>query len=138
MLKAAVAIGSIALAGAEAFRVPLHLAHASLELPPALSALDGAPPRRHSHGGMVVSDVIGASSEFKVLKAVVVLDAVEVVNVLVGSESAAKMAFHDDAMLEHVEASSGELYVAVPTDASGDEAVAALARAEAHVPAGSA
>jgi hypothetical protein len=85
---------------------------------------------------MVVCDVSGASSEFKILKPVVVLDLVEVVDVLVGSESAAKMALHDEAMLKDVDASSGELYVAVGADLSGDVAVAAAARAEAHHPSG--
>jgi hypothetical protein len=83
---------------------------------------------------MVVGDVSGASSEFKVLKAVVVLDAVEVVDVVVESERAAKMAFHDPAMLEDVEASSGELNVPVLADSSGDVPRAAVTRAEAHVP----
>ena len=52
----------------------------------------------------MVCDVIGPSSEFKVLKAVVVLDAVEVVDVLVLAESAPKVALHDEAMFEDVEA----------------------------------
>jgi hypothetical protein len=81
---------------------------------------------------MVVGDVSGASSEFKVLKAVVVLDAVEVVDVVVESERAAKMAFHDPTMLEDVEASSGELNVPVLAGSSGDVPRAAVTRAEAH------
>lgn len=81
---------------------------------------------------MVVCDVIGASSEFKVLKAVVVFDAVEVVDVVIGAESAAKMALHDLAMFQDVEASAGELNVAVSSDASGDVPSAALTRAETH------
>ena len=56
---------------------------------------------------MVVCDVTGPSSEFKVLKAVVVLDLVEVVDVLIGAESAAKMALHDEAMLKDVDAVAG-------------------------------
>lgn len=80
--------------------------------------------------------MIGASSEFKILKPVVVLDAVDVVDVVVGSESAPKMLFHDEAMFESVDACAGELNVAVFADTSSDEATAASARAETHVAAG--
>ena len=107
------AIPSVAVAGTEALRVCSHLAHSSLELDATLGAGDDGPPRRHPHLGMVVCDVIGPSSEFKVLKAVVVLDAVDVVDVLVLAESAPNVAFHDEAMFEDVEASAGELNVAV-------------------------
>jgi len=110
-----------------------HLAHSSLELDATLGAGDDGPPRRHPHLGMVVCDVIGPSSEFKVLKAVVVLDAVDVVDVLVLAESAPNVALHDEAMFEDVEASAGELNVAVWSDASGDVSSAALTRAETHV-----
>jgi hypothetical protein len=81
---------------------------------------------------MVVGDMTGASSEFKILKAVVVLDFVDVVDVFIGSESAAKMALHDDTMLKHVDSTARELYVAIFADSSGDVSVAALTRAEAH------
>lgn len=87
--------------------------------------------------GMMLGDVSGASSEFKVFKAVVVLDAVAVVNVVVGSESASKMAFHDDTMFKHVEASAGDLYVSVGADLSRDVLTTAAARAEAHASSGS-
>ena len=80
----------------------------------------------------MVCDVTGPSSEFKVLKAVVVLDLVEVVDVLIGAESAAKMALHDEAMLKDVDAVAGELYVAVSSYPSRDVSRATLTRAEAH------
>lgn len=85
---------------------------------------------------MVLGDVSGARSELKVVKAVVVLDFIEVVDVLVGSESAPKMLLHDEAMLEDVEAVAGELHVPVSANPPGDVAVAAVTRAETHVPAG--
>ena len=81
---------------------------------------------------MVVCDVTGASSEFKILNAVVMLDAVEVVDVLVFPESAPKVTLHDLAMLKDVEASACELNVAVGPDAPGDVSRAAFTRAEAH------
>ena len=81
---------------------------------------------------MVSGDVSGASSEFKVLNAVVVLDLIDVVDVLVGRESAPNMALHDETMLQNVEPASGELNVSVVPDSSGDVAVAASARAETH------
>jgi hypothetical protein len=81
---------------------------------------------------MVVGDMIGASSEFKVCKSVIVLDFVAVVDVFVGAESAAKMLFHDVAMFENVESSAGELNVSVFTDSACDVCVAAFARAETH------
>jgi hypothetical protein len=85
---------------------------------------------------MVVCDVIGASSDFKVLKPVVVLDSVDVVDVLVAVERASKMALHDVAMLKHVEAAACELDVSVFADSASNESIAALARAEAHVASG--
>ena len=126
------AIPSVAVSGTEALRVCSHLAHSSVEVASALVALDDGPPRRHPQGGMVVCDVSGASSEFKVLKAVVVLDAVEVVDIVVGSERAANVALHDEAMLKDVEASACELNVSVSAYPSRDVSIAALTRAEAH------
>jgi hypothetical protein len=82
---------------------------------------------------MVVCDVSGASSELKILKPVVMLDSVEVVDVVVESESAPKMLLHDVAMLKDVEPASSELNVTVPPDFPGDELIAASARAEAHI-----
>lgn len=82
---------------------------------------------------MVFGDVSGARSEHKVFKAVVVLDLVEVVHVFVFPESAPKMLFHDVAMLQDVEAASGELNVPVSPDASSDRAIPAFTRAETHV-----
>lgn len=110
-----------------------HFGHSSLEVDAALGAVDDDPLVRHPHLGMVVCDVIGPSSELKVLKPVVVLDLVEMVDVLVLPESASKVALHDETMLEDVEASAGELNVAVSSDASGDVSSAALTRAETHV-----
>jgi hypothetical protein len=78
----------------------------------------------------------GASSELKVLKAVVSLVAVDVVNVVVGSESAPNMALHEQTVLQYVEAAPSELNVAVPSDSSGDMPVAARARAETHISSG--
>ena len=80
----------------------------------------------------MVCDVIGASSEFKVLKAVVVLDAVEVVDILISPESAAKMPLHDEAMFEDVDAAACELNVAVASHPWRDVSRAALTRAETH------
>jgi hypothetical protein len=113
--------------------VSIQFDHATLEPAPAFGAGDGPPSRRHPHLGMVLGDVTGPSSEFKVRKAVVVLDAVAVVNVVVGAESTPKMALHDVTMFEHVDASPGELNVSVPPDSSGDVLSTAAARAEAHM-----
>ena len=80
----------------------------------------------------MIADVTGSSSEFKILKPVVVLDAVNVMDVFVWSESAPKMAFHDDAMLQHIEAIAGKLDVSVFPNASRNVSIATRARAEAH------
>lgn len=114
------------------------MSHSSLELLATLGARDDRPARRHSHAGMVFSDMTGASSEFKVLKPVVVLDFIDVVHVLVGSERAPKMALHDDTMFQQVDAVACELNVAVFANSSSDVPVAALTRAETHHASGSA
>jgi hypothetical protein len=87
--------------------------HSALELLAAVSAGDDDPLRRDAHGGVAVLDVIGDRHELKVLKAVVSLVAVDVVNLLPSSESAAKMPPHDKAMLEDVESTARDLDVAV-------------------------
>lgn len=74
----------------------------------------------------------GASSEFKIFNAVVVLDLIEVVYVLVGAESAPKVSLHNDTMLKHVDSVAGELNVSVLADSACDVTVAALTRAETH------
>ena len=132
-LNAVFAVCSITLSGTETFRVACQFAQLSLELLSALVAFDGCPFRRHSHGGMVVADVICPSSEFKVFKTVIVLDSVDVVNVIVGSEIAPNMLCHNFSMFKYVEAISGDLNVPVAPYLSGDCSVSAFARTEAHI-----
>ena len=107
------AIGPIALARAERFRVSSALPHSSLEPLAALDALGDDPAVRHPHGGMVVVDVTGDRHESKVLKAVVSLIAVDMVYLLPAPELAAKMLAHDEAMLKDVEPAARDLDVPV-------------------------
>jgi hypothetical protein len=61
--------------------------------------------------------MVANSKEFKVLKAVVSLDAIDVVDLLPPAESAPKMALHDEAMLKLVDAGTRDLDVPVVPDA---------------------
>ena len=74
----------------------------------------------------------GSSSEFKILNAVVVLNAVAVVDVIVWPERASKMALHNETMLKHVEAVAGKLDVSVFSNSPRNVSIAARARTEAH------
>lgn len=130
-LHTAAPIPAITLAAAEALGVLLEDADEALEQVSAFAAGDDPSGIGVSLGGVVISDVIGASSELKILKPVIVLDLVDVVNVLVGSELASQMLLHDEAMLENIEAVSGELNVAVAANSPVDDSVAALAAAMA-------
>ena len=130
--RTAAAVGEIALASAEDLGVRFDFPLPPFELRSTSSASDHGPPTGHPQARVVVCDVIGSSSELKVRKPIVRLVAVDVVDMLVGSERAPKMSFHDDAMLQSVDSSSRELHIAVPSDSSSDEARAARARAEAH------
>jgi hypothetical protein len=100
----------------------------ALEAFAASLAVDEDPSRRHPHGGMVVADVTGDRHEFKVLKAVVSLDPVDVVNLLVSPEASSKMLAHDEAMLKDVEATARDLDVTVISDSAKRRAT----RSEAH------
>ena len=132
-LDAVSAVCSITVSGTETLRVAFQFDQEPLESFTAFGAWHDCPLRRHPHTGMVVADVICASSEFKVFKTVIVLDSVDVVNVIVGSKIAPNMLCHNLSMLKHVEAIPGDLNVSVFADSSRDVSVPALARAEAHV-----
>jgi len=82
---------------------------------------------------MVLGDMSGASSEFKVLKPVVMFDAVDVVDIIVESERPSKMLLHDEAMLKDVKTTSGKLDVSVSPYFSRNAFIAAAARTEPHV-----
>lgn len=65
---------------------------------------------------MVLAGVITDIKHLKVFKPVVMLALVDVVNVLRWEKFTPKMSLHNDAMLKNVDASSGELNVAVASD----------------------
>lgn len=73
------------------------------------------------------------AKQFKVLKTVVVLDAVSVVNVLARPETSAKVASHNETVLKGVSLAVANDDVAVTSDESPGVALgsAALGRAEA-------
>ena len=128
------AIPSIAVDGTEPGGVAFDPDLPAVKLDATPETMNSRPSRQHSHGPVVVSDVIGRRHDFKVLNAVVRAVAVDVVDVFCGSKRASKMLFHDVTMLQHVAAVSGELNVSVGPDGSRDKGIAALARAETHAP----
>ena len=109
------------------------MSQSTLEVLAAMGTGDDRPLRRHPHAGMVLGDVTGDRHEFKVRKAVVSLAFVSVVDLFPASERTPKMLFHDETMLEDVEAASGDLNVTVAPDDSGDVSIAAWTRAETQV-----
>jgi len=67
---------------------------------------------------MEVSDMTADRHEDKVLRAIVVLDAVSVVDLLPAPEITAKLALHDEAMLKAIDAASGDLNIPIGADPS--------------------
>jgi hypothetical protein len=128
------AICEVASSAAICVGVGVKLHPDTLELPPAFAALH-LTPLAIIAACMVLSGVISDANDSQVLQAVVSSVSVLVVDVLISRQLAAKMAFHDDAMLKSVRAASGELNVSISPDSSSDDAIsinAALHGAEPH------
>lgn len=65
---------------------------------------------------VVLSDVLASTNKLQVFKPIIATISVSVMDVFVGSENTAEMAFHDDSMFKPVLAAKSDQDVTVRTD----------------------